>query len=163
MLYIMLTTCHTWRCIFSPLGIGFLISPYCRAVTFIVSQQELQGIHWMMCFLRIEFYGLQFLSLALSLPLEYVTEILSGKVSGQLRGVKSCSYNLLSPVTAHRDPVSKLWVPLIEFSGEQRGELLKVPEAKRQSKQTNKNWQMEFYQSTLIYSIYLNSVPQSQV
>lgn len=58
MLSIMLTTCHTWRCIFSPLGMGFLISPYGKAVTFIVSRQKLQGIHWMMCFLRIEFYSL---------------------------------------------------------------------------------------------------------
>lgn len=40
MLSIMLTTCHTWRCIFSPLGIGFLISLYYRAVAFIVSQQK---------------------------------------------------------------------------------------------------------------------------
>lgn len=43
---------------FPPLGIGFLISPYGRAITFIVSQQKLQGIHRMMCFLRIEFYSL---------------------------------------------------------------------------------------------------------
>lgn len=28
------------------MGTGFLISPNHRAVTFIVSQQKLQGIHW---------------------------------------------------------------------------------------------------------------------
>lgn len=134
MLYIMLTTCHTWRCVFSPLGIGFLISPYRKAVPFIVSQQKLQGTLWMMCFLRIQFYCLQFFSLASSLPLDYVTEILSAKEARWRRQVKSCSYNLLFPVTAHRDPISKVWVPLIELPSGQGGKLLKVPESKRWKK-----------------------------